>query len=111
MKKEDRKNTAADSNAPDLDRIIHEPARLQLMSLLYVVESADFILLQQRTKLSAGNLSTHMGRLESAGYVEITKEFVNRKPHTLYKLTDLGRAAFDRYRATLDRVLKPESNT
>ena len=81
-----------------IDRAIHEPARLLITAHLYVVESADYVFLMQNTGLTWGNLSSHLSKLEAAGYVEITKEFVERKPHTMVKLTQEGRIAFDAYR-------------
>ncbi len=95
---------------PDLDRVIHEPARLRLMSTLYVVEEADFVNVSARTGFSAGNLSSHMAKLEEAGYVEVRKEFVNKRPRTTYGLTEVGRRAFEKYRATVADLLNgPES--
>lgn len=81
-----------------IDRIIHEPARLLITAHLYVVESADYVFLMQNTGLTWGNLSSHLSKLEEAGYVEITKEFVQKKPHTMVHLTAHGRTAFDAYR-------------
>ena len=81
-----------------IDRVIHEPARLILCAHLYVIESADYVFLMHSTGLTWGNLSSHLSRLEEAGYVEITKEFVDRKPHTMVHLSDEGRVAFDTYR-------------
>ena len=89
----------------DIDRIIHEPARLMILALLYVVESADFTFLMRQTGLTWGNLSSHMTKLEEAGYIEIEKEFVGRKPHTMLHLTDQGRAAFREYRQSMKQVL------
>jgi len=85
----------------EIDRVIHEPARLVLVAHLYVVESADYVFLMQNTDLTWGNLSSHLAKLEEAGYVEIQKEFVDRKPHSMVKLTSAGRAAFDAYRRQL----------
>jgi DNA-binding MarR family transcriptional regulator len=82
----------------DIDRVIHEPARLNIMTRLYVVESADFLFMMRQTGLTFGNLSAHMSKLEEAGYIEIIKEFVGKKPHTMLKLTEKGRRAFDEYR-------------
>ena len=82
----------------EIDRVIHEPARLILVAHLYVVESADVVFLMQGTGLTWGNLSSHLSKLEEAGYVEIAKDFVDRKPHTMVKLTKAGRSAFDAYR-------------
>lgn len=87
-----------DAQGLQIDRTVHEPARLLITAHLYVVESADYVFLMQNTGLTWGNLSSHLSKLESAGYVEITKEFVERKPHTMIKLTPEGRSAFDAYR-------------
>jgi len=81
-----------------IDKLIHEPARLNIMTHLYVVESADFLFMMRQTGLTFGNLSAHMSKLEEAGYIEIIKEFIGKKPHTMLKLTKKGRRAFDEYR-------------
>lgn len=89
----------------DIDRVIHAPARLMVLTYLYVVESADFVFLKNLTGLTWGNLSTHLGKLEEAGYVVIEKEFKGKKPHTMIRLTDMGRAAFQEYRQSMRQVL------
>lgn len=89
----------------ELDRLIHEPARLRLMASLYVVEEADFVHLAARTGSSAGNLSSHMAKLEAAGYVKVRKEFVDKRPRTTYRLTVAGRRAFEAYRSTVSQLL------
>ena len=89
----------------DIDRVIHEPARLMIMSYLYVVESADFLFLMRQTKLTWGNLSSHLSKLEAAGYIAIKKEFMNKKPHTMLQLTNEGRAAFREYRRSMKQAL------
>jgi len=81
-----------------VNKLIHEPARLNIMAHLYVIESADFLFMMHQTELTFGNLSAHMSKLEAAGYIEIIKEFVGRKPHTMLKLTEKGKQAFDEYR-------------
>jgi DNA-binding transcriptional ArsR family regulator len=93
-------------SAIDIDKIIHEPARLKIMAQLYVVDEADFIFLMRQTGLTWGNLSSHMSKLEDAGYVEIRKEFLDKKPHTILKLTSNGRDAFKEYRIAMDQVFK-----
>ena len=72
----------ADDESQELgfDRLIHEPARLVLMANLYVVDEADFVFLTRRTGLTAGNISSHMSRLEAAEYVTINKTFANERP-------------------------------
>jgi DNA-binding MarR family transcriptional regulator len=89
----------------DIDRVIHAPARLMILTYLYVVESADFIFLMRLTGLTWGNLSSHLSKLEEVGYVEIEKKFVNKKPHTMIRLTDRGRTAFQEYKQSLQEVL------
>lgn len=89
----------------DLDKLIHEPTRLMIMAFLYVVDSADFVFLQRQTGLTGGNVSSHMARLESAGYVKVEKSFVGKRPQTVFSLTGRGRAAFRDYRETLQEVL------
>lgn len=81
-----------------IDKIIHEPARLNIIAHLYVIESADFLFMMRQTGLTFGNLSAHMNKLENVGYIEIIKEFIGKKPHTMLKLTDKGKQAFEEYR-------------
>ena len=95
-----------DSGIQDIDRLIHEPNRLMIMAQLYVVHSADFIFLQHQTGMTPGNLSAHLSKLEDAGYVEVTKEFIERKPHTALALTKEGRAAFKEYRKKVKRFVE-----
>lgn len=89
-----------------IDRLVHEPARLMILSTLYVVESADFLYLMRQTGLTRGNLSSHMSKLEDAGYLKIKKEFVGKIPHTLLRLTDKGRRALEAYRENMIQVLE-----
>lgn len=89
----------------NIDRLIHEPSRFTIMAHLYVVESAEFIFLMRQTGLTWGNLSSHLSKLEAAGYVAIEKEFIGKKPHTMLSLTDEGRAAFEQYRQSMKQVL------
>jgi len=89
----------------EIDRLIHEPARLMIMAYLYVIESADFVFLMRQTGLSKGNLSSHLSKLESAGYVDIHKEFVKKIPRTFLSLSRTGREAFDRYQQQMKQFL------
>ncbi len=93
-----------DTDIQGIDRIIHEPSRLVIMAQLYVVQSADFLFLQNQTGMTPGNLSSHLSKLEDAGYVEVTKEFIDRKPHTALALTKRGRASFMAYRKKMRQV-------
>ena len=82
----------------DFDRLIHEPSRLAIMAVLSAVESADFKYLLNATGLTKGNLSAHLRKLESAGYLAIHKGFKGNYPHTTCALTKDGRKAFQAYR-------------
>jgi DNA-binding MarR family transcriptional regulator len=75
-----------------------------IMAQLYVVQSADFLFLQRQTQMTPGNLSAHLRKLEDAGYVEVTKEFIERKPHTALALTKKGRNAFKQYRRDIKQI-------
>jgi DNA-binding MarR family transcriptional regulator len=88
-----------------VDRLIHEPARLMIVTILYSVEKADFLYLLRETGLTRGNLSTHLTRLEQAGYVLIEKTFRGKVPQTLCNLTPEGRAAFENYRNQLKQIV------
>ena len=89
----------------DLDQVIHAPARLTVLTYLYVVESADFRFLKNVTGLTWGNLSSHLSKLEEAGYVAVEKEFRGKKPNTMLRLTDEGRTAFRAYKQSMQQVL------
>ena len=89
----------------DIDGVIHAPARLMVLTNLYVVESADYVFLMRLTGLTWGNLSAHLSKLEEAGYVTIEKEFRGKKPHTTVRLTEDGRAAFRQYKRSMQQVL------
>ena len=93
----------------DPDRVIHEPARLKIMAVLSVAESADFTYLMRETGLTRGNLSVQLTRLQDADYIVISKEFVGRLPRTTASMTSTGRAAFDRYKSYLSHLLKATS--
>jgi len=89
----------------DIDRLVHEPARLMLMAVLYVIDSADFTFLMNQTGMTWGNLSAHMSKLEEAGYLTVEKSFKGKRPNTMLRLTPQGRAAFQAYRQTMKQVL------
>jgi DNA-binding MarR family transcriptional regulator len=101
----DEPNSPKLSNLVEIDKMVHEPARLAIMALLYVVESADFTFLMNQTGLSWGNLSTHMSKLEEAGYIEVEKSFRGKRPNTSLRLTEAGRSAFQEYRHNLMQLL------
>jgi len=89
----------------DIDRIVHSPPRLMILAYLAAVDSADFIFLMNQVGLTRGNLSSHLKTLEEAEYVSIQKEFVEKVPRTLIRLTEAGRMAIQTYREQMQMVL------
>ena len=89
----------------ELDPAVHAPARLMILALLAVVDRADFTFLLTQTGLTRGNLASHIGRLEEAGYIEVQKTFVDRIPHTTYSLTEAGGQAIEKYRQNMRQVI------
>jgi len=89
----------------EIDRIMHAPARLLIMTQLAVIDCADFTFIMTQTELTRGNLSTHLGKLENAGYISITKEFVEKIPRTLIRITDEGKDAVQDYIANMRQVI------
>lgn len=90
----------------ELDRLVHEPGRLALITILYTVEKADFLYLRRQTDFTAGNLVSHLNKLDAAGYVSVEKRFNGKMPQTIYELTPSGRQAFEQYRSTMMESLK-----
>ena len=88
-----------------VDKLVHEPARLAVITILSVVESADFLYLQKATQLTKGNLSVHLGKLENAGLIKISKTFQGKIPRTLCRLTMKGKEAFQEYKKQMGQVL------
>jgi DNA-binding transcriptional ArsR family regulator len=93
----------------NLDRLIHEPARLLIATILSSVASADFLFLQRETGLTKGNLSAHLSKLEEAGYVQIEKTFKGKLPLTICKLTSVGKSALKVYRQQLQSFMEKTS--
>ena len=89
----------------ELDRLIHEPARLLIATILATVASADFLFLQRETGLTKGNLSAHLSKLEEAGYVKIEKTFKGKLPLTICKLTAAGQKSLKAYRRQLQEFM------
>ena len=92
----------------EIDALIHERARLGIVSALAVTPEMTFTELKDALSLTDGNLSVHARVLEAAGYLKIDKTFVGRKPRTTMSLTRKGRAAFRRYVEQLQRIVSPE---
>lgn len=92
-------------NFGEIDRVIHEPGRLMITALLFAVEQADFLYLQHETSMNKGTLSSHISKLEKAGYIIVKKTFRGKIPQTLLRLTPTGRRAFALYRRNLTEAL------
>jgi len=90
----------------NLDRRVHDPARLSILTALSACERADFLFLQRITGLTKGNLSSHLSKLEEAGLVEIEKRFVEKKTQTLVRLTDPGRQTIEGYWTEMEDLRK-----
>ena len=90
----------------EIDKIIHEPARLRIMMILSGLDKADFNFIVSTLEMTRGNLSSHMDRLEQAGYIKILKSFNGKMPQTNYRLTKIGVKALSKYWATLDEIKK-----
>lgn len=105
MDKEQKENQAI-KQIEEIDPLIHSPARLKIMTYLYVVEKIDFVYLQRVTALTWGNLSKHVTKLEEGGYVETDKTFENKKPKTTLWLTEEGRGAFQKYKDNLQEIFE-----
>jgi DNA-binding transcriptional ArsR family regulator len=99
------KDSAGLSGLVDVDRLVHEPARLAILTILSVAESADFLFLQRETGLTKGNLSAHLSKLEEAGYIEIEKSFKGKLPHTTCRMSAKGRGAYEAYIEQLNQAL------
>jgi len=91
-----------------LDRVIHEPARLVILTVLDEAEDVEFKFLEQITRLTKGNLSSHLAKLESAGYLQVKKWFRGKIPTTSLRITKLGRKALGHYRSQVQLAAAPE---
>jgi DNA-binding MarR family transcriptional regulator len=105
MKASSPANKMDKASIMDIDRLIHEPARLMIMAHLFMVEKADFIYLMRQTGLTWGNLSAHLTKLEEGGYVNVDKGYKGRKPNTMLQLTPKGREAFQVYTERMKSML------
>jgi DNA-binding MarR family transcriptional regulator len=92
----------------DLDRVVHEPARLAMLTVLANADEVSFAFMEKVTGLSKGNLSSHSTKLEAAGYIEVVKGFEGRKPYTHFRITEQGRAALAGYWASVREALPPQ---
>ncbi len=91
----------------EVDRLVHEPARLAILTVLASADEVDFLFLQKVLGLSKGNLSSHTQKLEGAGYLETLKTFRGRLPATSFRITPEGKQALETYQAQLRKALGP----
>ena len=93
-----------------LDRLIHEPARLAILTALASCETADYLYLQRLTGLTGGNLSSHLAKLEEGGLIQLDKRFVEKKPNTLVKITAEGKKAIVAHWQQLEELRRSSQN-
>jgi DNA-binding MarR family transcriptional regulator len=106
LKRQGQKQTTDSlSEIMNIDRLVHSPARLSILTYLSVVEEGDAVYLLNQTGLTWGNLSANITRLQEARYIEVVKEFKDNRPHTVLKLTDKGRKAFQDYQNQMKGLL------
>jgi DNA-binding MarR family transcriptional regulator len=89
----------------DIDPLIHAPIRLATLTILATVQNANFSFIKESVKTTDGNLSTHLTKLEEAGYIKIEKTFKGKKPQTICSITDQGQKAFDKYIVNLEKII------
>jgi len=94
-----------DYNYKNIDDIIHSRIRLAIMAVLINVENAEFVFLKKQVNTTDGNLSIHLKKLEDAGYVSVEKKFENRKPVSIYQITEKGKRAFEEYIKKLEKFI------
>jgi len=89
----------------EIDDVIHARIRLAIMTILLVRGKTDFATLKKQTETSDGNLSTHLRKLEDAGYISLKKSFVKRKPITVYWISEKGKKAYANYLETIEKLV------
>jgi len=89
----------------NIEKVIHEPARLKILIYLNIVKSADFVFLLNKTGLTKGNLSSHITKLENVRYLKVEKEFIDKIPRTLISITASGRDSLKLYKKNILNLL------
>jgi len=92
-------------NPSEVNKLIHAPIRLGIMTILNSAKKVNFIYLRKKLDVTDGNLSSHMEKLEKAGYVNVKKTFKDKKPNTVYSITEKGKKAFRAYLEHLEEIL------
>ncbi len=95
-----------DFNPAEVNKLIHAPIRLGIMTILNSAKKVNFIYLREKLDVTDGNLSSHMEKLEKAGYVNVKKTFVDKKPNTVYSITEKGKKAFRGYLEHLEKIIE-----
>jgi DNA-binding MarR family transcriptional regulator len=95
-----------DFNPSEVNKLIHAPIRLGIMTILNSVKEVNFIYLREKLDVTDGNLSSHMEKLEKAGYVKVKKSFIDKKPNTVYSITEKGKKAFRVYLQHLEKIIE-----
>jgi DNA-binding transcriptional ArsR family regulator len=95
----------------NLDRLVHEPARLAILTVLAACAGTDFLFLKQAIGLTGGNLNTHLTALETAGLIVVTKRFEGKVPHTAVSLSTVGRRAIDEHWGQLAALRRKARST
>ncbi|MCK4234894.1 transcriptional regulator [candidate division WOR-3 bacterium] len=95
-----------DFNPSEVNRLIHSPIRLGIMTILNYLVEASFNYLKKKLNVTDGNLSSHLVKLEEAGYIDIKKKFIDKKPHTSYQITRKGEKALRKYIEQLEGIIK-----
>lgn len=95
-------------NPAEVNRLIHAPVRLGIMTILNSVEEVSFNYLKNKLDVTDGNLSSHIEKLEEAEYLSVRKTFKDKKPHTTYSITERGKKAFRNYIEHLEKVIEGE---
>lgn len=95
-----------DFNYQEIDDVIHSRIRTAIMAVLISVDEAEFTFIREKINATDGNLSVHLKKLEENNYISVKKEFVDRKPVTRYKITEVGRKAFEDYIKKLESIIK-----
>ncbi|MBN1695508.1 transcriptional regulator [candidate division WOR-3 bacterium] len=99
-----------DFNPAEVNKLIHAPIRLGIMTILNSVRKVNFLYLRKKLDVTDGNLSSHMEKLEEAGYVSVKKTFLDKKPNTIYRITEKGKKAFRSYLEHLEKILEGSEN-
>jgi DNA-binding MarR family transcriptional regulator len=89
-----------------IDDVIHSRIRTAIMAVLVTVDEAEFTFIRDKINATDGNLSVHLKKLEENNYITVTKKFIDRKPHSLYRITEKGRTAFMDYIHILESIVK-----